>query len=225
MLNGIIIAIDGPAAAGKSTIAKKVAQKLGFTYIDTGAMYRALTHKAIRSDINMDSDKDLGDLLLHTEILLIPKNGGQAVLIDGVDCSDEIRSQEVTSNVSKVAAHTTVRKLMIEKQRALAEGTGVVMDGRDIGTAVLPAAELKIFMTASVDERAERRFQENEKRGIHSSLSQLKEEIENRDRADSEREISPLKMADDAILVDTTSMSIDEVADKLIELAEKRMER
>ena len=124
-----------------------------------------------------------------------------------------------------VAAHTTVRKLMIEKQRALAEGTGVVMDGRDIGTAVLPAAELKIFMTASVDERAERRFQENEKRGIHSSLSQLKEEIENRDRADSEREISPLKMADDAILVDTTSMSIDEVADKLIELAEKRMER
>ncbi|MDW0115573.1 (d)CMP kinase [Sporosarcina thermotolerans] len=223
MSKGIIIAIDGPAAAGKSTIAKRIAQKLGYTYIDTGAMYRALTHKAIQSNINMGSDKDLADLLKHTEIVLVPEENGQAVWIDGVDCSEEIRSQEVTANVSEVAAHSTVRHLMVEKQRELAEGTGVVMDGRDIGTAVLPKAELKVFMTASVDERAERRFVENEKRGIHIPLAQLKEEIEKRDRADSERELSPLKMADDAILVDTTSMSIEEVANQVIMLAEKRM--
>jgi cytidylate kinase len=225
MVKGISIAIDGPAAAGKSTIAKKVAQKLQYTYIDTGAMYRALTHKAIELGINMDSDHDLASLLEETTIQLIPENGGQSVWIDGIDCSEDIRSREVTAAVSKVAAQPTVREMMVEKQRELADGAGVVMDGRDIGTAVLPDADLKIFMTASVDERAERRFQENEKRGIHSSLSLLKEEIEKRDRADSEREVSPLRKADDAILVDTTSLSIEEVVDKLIELAEKRMER
>ncbi|MFC5603242.1 (d)CMP kinase [Sporosarcina koreensis] len=225
MLKGISIAIDGPAAAGKSTIAKRIAQKLHYTYIDTGAMYRALTHKAIQSDIDMDSDNDLADLLMDTEILLVPEKGGQAVWIDGIDCSEEIRSQLVTGAVSKVASHPTVRKMMVDKQRALANDSGVVMDGRDIGTEVLPNADLKIFMTASVDERAERRFQENEKRGIHSSLESLKEDIERRDRADSEREVSPLKKAADAILVDTTSMSIDDVVDKVIELAEMRMER
>lgn len=225
MLKGISIAIDGPAAAGKSTIAKRIAQKLQYTYIDTGAMYRALTHKAIQSDIDMGSDKELADLLLDTEILLIPDEGGQAVWVDGIDCSEAIRSQQVTGAVSLVASHPTVRKMMVEKQRALANESGVVMDGRDIGTEVLPHADLKIFMTASVDERAERRFQENERRGIHSSLESLKEDIERRDRADSEREVSPLKKAEDAILVDTTSMSIDDVVDKVIELAEKRMER
>ncbi|MCM3709790.1 (d)CMP kinase [Sporosarcina luteola] len=225
MLKGISIAIDGPAAAGKSTIAKRIARKLHYTYIDTGAMYRALTHKAILSDIDMDSDNELAELLMNTEILLIPDKDGQAVWIDGVDCSDVIRSQQVTGAVSKVATHPTVRKMMVDKQRVLANASGVVMDGRDIGTEVLPHADLKIFMTASVEERAERRFQENEKRGIHSSLDQLKTDIENRDRADSEREVSPLKKADDAILVDTTSMSIDDVVDKVIELAEARMER
>lgn len=225
MLKGLIIAIDGPAAAGKSTIAKRIAKKLGYTYIDTGAMYRALTHKAIQSGINMDSDKELADLLMQTEILLLPLNDSQAVLIDGVDCSEEIRSQVVTAGVSKVAAHTTVRKLMVDKQRELAAGTGVVMDGRDIGTSVLPTADLKIFMTASVDERAERRLIENKKRGIVTPLEQLKAEIEKRDQDDSEREVSPLRMADDAILVDTTSMSIDEVVEKVIQFAEKRMDR
>lgn len=223
MLKGITIAIDGPAAAGKSTIAKRIAKKLGYTYIDTGAMYRALTHKAIVQGINMDSDKELSDLLLQTEIVLVPASESQAVLIDGVDFTEEIRSQSVTAGVSKVAAHATVRKLMVDKQRKLAAGTGVVMDGRDIGTEVLPAAEVKIFMTASVEERAERRFIENEKRGIHTPLEELKLAIEIRDKADSEREVSPLKMAEDAILVDTTSMSIEQVVEKIIEIAEKRM--
>lgn len=224
MLNGIIIAIDGPAAAGKSTIAKKIAQKMNYTYIDTGAMYRALTHKAIQSDININSDRDLTALLENTEIDLKPDGEKQAVLIDGIDCSEEIRSHEVTAGVSAVATHINVRKLMVEKQRELATGTGVVMDGRDIGTAVLPEADLKIFMTASVDERAERRFIENESRGIYTPLEQLKQEIEKRDQADSERAVSPLKMADDAIFVDTTSMTIDQVVDKIIALAEMRMQ-
>ncbi|MEZ7171539.1 (d)CMP kinase [Sporosarcina sp. OR05] len=223
MLKGITIAIDGPAAAGKSTIAKRIAKKLGYTYIDTGAMYRALTHKAIVQGINMDSDNELSDLLRQTEIVLLPVNDTQAILIDGEDCTEEIRSQSVTAGVSKVAAHGTVRKLMVEKQRDLAAGMGVVMDGRDIGTEVLPDAEVKIFMTASVDERAERRFIENTKRGIHTPLEELKQAIENRDKADSERDISPLKRAEDAILVDTTSMSIEEVVDEIVEIAEKRM--
>lgn len=223
MLKGISIAIDGPAAAGKSTIAKKIAQKLNYTYIDTGAMYRALTYKAICNDINMESDHDLSKLLQETDIILKPVNGSQAVWIDGVDRSEEIRSQKVTANVSMVATHANVREMMVGKQRELANGTGVVMDGRDIGTAVLPNAELKIFMTASVEERAERRFNENESRGIHIPLDQLKRDIEKRDQSDSERAVSPLKMADDAIFVDTTSLSVNEVVDKVILLAEERV--
>ncbi|MBD7986176.1 (d)CMP kinase [Sporosarcina sp. Sa2YVA2] len=223
MLKGISIAIDGPAAAGKSTIAKKIAQKLNYTYIDTGAMYRALTYKAICNDINIKSDHDLSKLLQETDIILKPVNGSQAVWIDGVDRSEEIRSQKVTANVSMVATHANVREMMVGKQRELANGTGVVMDGRDIGTAVLPNAELKIFMTASVEERAVRRFNENESRGIHIPLDQLKREIEKRDQSDSERTVSPLKMADDAVLVDTTSLSVNEVVDKVILLAEERV--
>ena len=164
----IKIAIDGPAAAGKSTIAKMTAEKLGYTYIDTGAMYRALTHKALVDNIDTNDGEELENLLEETEIVLKPSNNGQAVIVDGKDVSEEIRSQQVTATVSAVAAHTGVRQLMVDKQRQLANGAGVVMDGRDIGTAVLPDAELKIFMTASVEERAMRRHIENEKRGIHN---------------------------------------------------------
>ena len=145
--------------------------------------------------------------------------------MDGEDVSEEIRSQKVTAAVSAVAAHQGVRELMVEKQRILVTRSGVVMDGRDIGTHVLPNAELKIFMTASVEERAIRRHLENEKRGIVSSLEQLKTEISERDRADSEREVSPLRQAEDAVLIDTTSMSIEEVAEKISHLAEKRISR
>ncbi|MBO0586598.1 (d)CMP kinase [Sporosarcina sp. E16_8] len=219
----IRIAIDGPAAAGKSTIAKITAEKLGYTYIDTGAMYRALTHKALVRNINTNDGKELEKLLVETEIVLRPSINGQAVIVDGKDVTEDIRSQLVTASVSSVATHMGVRQLMVDKQRQLAIGAGVVMDGRDIGTAVLPDAELKIFMTASVEERAMRRHIENEKRGFTTSLEQLKAEIAERDRADSEREVSPLRQADDAVLIDTTSMSITDVAEKIIELAEKRM--
>lgn len=223
MKKGIRIAIDGPAAAGKSTIAKITAEKLGYTYIDTGAMYRALTHKALELDIHTTDGKKLEDLLHNTDIVLVPTSEGQAVVLDGKDVSKEIRSQEVTQEVSAVAAHQGVRKLMVEKQQSLSEESGVVMDGRDIGTDVLPNAELKIYMTASVEERAQRRHAENVNRGIESSLEQLKEEISDRDRADSEREISPLRQADDALFIDTTSMSIEEVADKISRLAKERL--
>jgi cytidylate kinase len=223
MALGIKIAIDGPAAAGKSTIAKITAEKLGYTYIDTGAMYRALTHKALVHSIDTNDGKELEKLLEETMIVLRPSVNGQAVIVDGKDVTEDIRSQLVTANVSCVATHMGVRQMMVDKQRHLAEGAGVVMDGRDIGTAVLPDAELKIFMTASVEERAIRRHIENEKRGITTSLEQLKAEIAERDRADSEREVSPLKQAEDAILIDTTSMSIADVAEKISGLAEKRM--
>ncbi|MCG3089960.1 (d)CMP kinase [Sporosarcina cyprini] len=225
MSKGIKIAIDGPAAAGKSTIAKRIAEKMNFTYIDTGAMYRALTHKALVNDINITSDQELTSLLEQTEIRLQPSPAGQIVFIDGLDCTEEIRSPRVTANVSEVAAHENVRHLMVDKQRNLALATGVVMDGRDIGTAVLPDAELKVFMTASVEERALRRHLEDEKRGIHTPVEQLKAQIAERDRADSERKVSPLKKAENAVVIDTTSMTIDEVVEEIIGLAEKRMKK
>ncbi|BAQ10799.1 cytidylate kinase [Bacillus sp. OxB-1] len=225
MVNGIQIAIDGPAGAGKSTVAKMAAEKLGFTYIDTGAMYRALTHKALIDHIDINDEDAMKRLLLHTDIHLLPSAKGQAVLLDGEDVSEAIRTQEVTKAVSAVAAHPSVRLLMVDKQRQLATNKGVVMDGRDIGTDVLPEAQLKIFLTASVEERALRRFKENDGRGIHTSLEQLQADISERDRADSERKASPLRQAEDAILIDSTSMAIGDVVEKIRELAEERMVR
>lgn len=222
MNKGIQIAIDGPAAAGKSTIAKITANKLGYTYIDTGAMYRALTYKALEEHIDVYDDDALTRLLERIDIELTPAEEGQIVRVDGEDITEAIRSQVVTSNVSATAAQPHVRELMVEKQRLLANSKGVVMDGRDIGTAVLPNAELKIFMTASVEERAERRYAENTKRGIMRSMEELCQDIANRDKADTERAASPLMQANDAIFIDTTSMSIEQVADEIIELAEKR---
>ncbi|MFC4712357.1 (d)CMP kinase [Planococcus dechangensis] len=222
MTNAIQIAIDGPAAAGKSTIAKIVAEKLGYVYIDTGAMYRAITLKALNAGINMASNEEAGVLLADTEIDLIPIEGGQKVLLDGEDVSEAIRSQYVTKAVSEMAAHELVRRRMVELQQKLAEGRGVVMDGRDIGTHVLPAAALKVFMSASVEERARRRFEENKKRNITTPLEELQAEIAQRDKMDSEREVAPLQQAQDAVYLDTTSLSITEAAAAIMKLAEER---
>ncbi|GKV67934.1 cytidylate kinase [Sporosarcina sp. NCCP-2716] len=223
MTKGIQIAIDGPAAAGKSTIARMTAEKLGYTYIDTGAMYRALTYCALEGHIDIYDDEALSRLLDELTIDLLPSPQGQLVKVDGTDVSDAIRSQEVTASVSAVAAQPEVRRRMAEQQRRLASSSGVVMDGRDIGTAVLPEAELKIFMTASVEERAERRYAENVRRGISSTMEELCEDIRRRDKADTEREASPLQQAADAVFIDTTSMSIGQVADTIIRHAEERM--
>ncbi len=212
----IAIAIDGPAAAGKSTVAKIVASKLSYVYIDTGAMYRALTYRALQQDESLDDEKAMYQLLQNTTIDLVQTEEGQVVKLDGADVSLEIRNQEVTSNVSIVAQHGSVREEMVNRQRQLAKKRGVVMDGRDIGTHVIPDAELKIFLIASVEERAERRHKENQEKGFSSDLEKLKDEIRKRDQLDSEREVSPLLKADDAIEIDTTSLSIHEVAGKIL---------
>jgi len=219
----IQIAIDGPAAAGKSTIAKIVAEKLGYVYIDTGAMYRAITMKALAEGINMASNEEAGKLLAETEIDLQPSEDGQLVFLDKNNVTEAIRSQNVTKAVSEMAAHELVRMRMVELQQQLAEGRGVVMDGRDIGTHVLPDAALKVFMSATVEERARRRFVENQKRDIVTSLEELQAEIAKRDKMDSEREVAPLRQADDAIYLDTTSLTIEQAAQEILKLAEERL--
>ena len=223
MSKKISIAIDGPAAAGKSTVAKIVAKKLGYIYIDTGAMYRSLTFKAIQNNIDVNNELELNSLLSNITIKLIPEEGIQKVYIDDVDVSEAIRTPEVTRNVSFVAKHSLVREKMVELQRQYAVNGGVVMDGRDIGTHVLVDAEVKIFMIASVDERAQRRHIENVKNGFESDLEQLKVEIATRDRIDSEREVSPLKKADDAISLDTTSKNIDNVVNEILSIVEEKL--
>ncbi|MEI4768410.1 (d)CMP kinase [Psychrobacillus sp. FJAT-51614] len=223
MTKQIQIAIDGPAAAGKSTIAKKAAELLGYTYVDTGAMYRAITYKAIKSNIDMQDEDKLTNLLKETSIELKPSPEGQRVFLDNQEVTEEIRSKEVTASVSLVAAHAELREEMVRRQVEMGKNGSVVMDGRDIGTSVLTNAELKIFMSASVEERAKRRLSENKKRGIHSSLEELMYDIELRDKLDSEREASPLVQAEDAIFIDTTSLTIDEVSEKIMKLAKERM--
>jgi len=223
MKKKISIAIDGPAAAGKSTVAKLVAENLSYIYIDTGAMYRALTLKALTNDVNLENAMELYTLLTQTQIQLVPEKGGQFVYLDGNDVTDKIRSQEVTNSVSIVSKHQSVREEMVSRQQRLAEGGGVVMDGRDIGTHVLPQAEVKVFLVASVEERAVRRHTENLEKGYSSDLQQLKEEIEKRDKLDSEREVAPLKKASDAVLIDTTALGIGQVVNRIVALADERI--
>lgn len=222
MSKKISIAIDGPAAAGKSTVAKIVAKKLGYIYIDTGAMYRALTLKAIQTNVDVNNEDELYKLLSNIAIKLVPEDGIQKVYIDEVDVSEDIRTPNVTRNVSFVAKHSLVREKMVDLQRKYAINGGVVMDGRDIGTHVLVDAEVKIFMIASVEERAQRRHAENINKGFDSNLEELKVEIATRDRIDSEREVSPLKKADDAISLDSTSKSIEDVVEEILSIVHEK---
>ncbi|WP_242227112.1 (d)CMP kinase [Bacillus cereus group sp. BfR-BA-01315] len=214
----ISIAIDGPAAAGKSTVAKVVAKELSYVYIDTGAMYRTLTYAALEQNVDIENEESLMEVLKNVNIDFQQGENTQLVFLNGKDVSEAIRTPNVTNRVSIVAKHRLVREEMVRRQQALAEKGGVVMDGRDIGTHVLPNAEVKIFMLASVQERAERRHLENTKKGFASSLEQLKKEIAKRDKLDSEREVSPLKKADDALELDTTSLSIEEVVQRIMDI-------
>ncbi|MES5954174.1 (d)CMP kinase [Bacillus fungorum] len=214
----ISIAIDGPAAAGKSTVAKVVAKKLSYVYIDTGAMYRTLTYAALEQKVDIENEEQLMEVVKNVNIEFQQGENTQLVFLNGQDVSEVIRTPEVTNRVSIVAKHRLVREEMVRRQQELAEKGGVVMDGRDIGTHVLPDAEVKIFMLASVEERAERRHLENMNKGFDSNLEQLKEEIAQRDKLDSEREVSPLKKADDALELDTTSLSIEEVVQKIMSI-------
>ncbi|MFD0048569.1 (d)CMP kinase [Actinomycetes bacterium NPDC127524] len=218
----ISIAIDGPAAAGKSTVAKIVAEKYSYIYVDTGAMYRALTYKSLQEGIDLSDQNGLSSLLMKTEIELKPSELGQLVYLDGKNVTSEIRNPEVTASVSEASKHRSVREEMVKRQQKIGERGGVVMDGRDIGTFVLPNAEVKVFLIASVEERAERRHLENQQKGFSSDIEKLKEEIALRDKLDSEREVAPLRKAEDAIEIDTTSLSIQQVAEKIMSLIEER---
>jgi len=215
----IIIAIDGPAGSGKSTTARLVAQKLGYIYIDTGAMYRALTLKVIELGIDPNDESLITKIAENTKIELLYENGNLKVILDGKDVSEKIRSPEVTSLVSIVSAHPKLRDIMVKKQRELGRNGGVVMDGRDIGTVVFPDADLKIFMTADVRERAKRRQKELKAQGFDVEIEKLIKEIEERDKFDSTREIGPLKKADDAIEIDTTNLTIDEQVEIVLKKA------
>jgi cytidylate kinase len=216
------IAIDGPAGAGKSTVAKLVAEQLSFLYIDTGAMYRTLTYAALRDELDLNDESSLYNLLKNLTISLQHDEKAVRVLLNDEDVTEVIRTKDVTSNVSLVSSHESVRVEMVERQRKLAENGQAVLDGRDIGTFVLPDAKLKIFLTASVEERARRRYNEQKEKGIASDFEQLKTDIARRDELDSTRAFAPLKKADDAIVIDTTTLSIPEVADSIIALAKER---
>lgn len=216
------IAIDGPAGAGKSTVARRVAEQLGYVYIDTGSMYRAVTLIALRAGVSVEQLAKLADLVKSLEIELEPGERGQSVFVNGENVTALIRSREVTLQVSYFAANETVREVLGIMQRRLAERKGVVMDGRDIGSHVLPNAELKIFLTASVKERALRRYREIvDSQTI--TLEQLETEIAVRDRLDEQREISPLVCASDAVVLDSTSMTIDEVIHAIVKLSRTKM--
>ncbi|MFK4782800.1 (d)CMP kinase [Lactococcus petauri] len=204
------IAVDGPASSGKSTVAKIVAQNLGIIYLDTGAMYRAATLVALQN--KTEEPQKIIDVIKKKPIFFKNTADGQLVFLGTEDITKIIRTNEVTQNVSKISALAPVREFLVAEQQRIADEGGIIMDGRDIGTVVLPHADLKIFLVASVDERAERRYKENLQKNIPTDLEKLKVEIAERDRKDSTRVVSPLKQAEDAILLDSTGKTIDQVA-------------
>ena len=219
-MENFTVAIDGPAGSGKSSISKAVASIMGFTHIDTGAMYRAVTLEAMRRGIDLFDEASYKFL---DEVSIIYKNG--IIYLNGEDVSKEIRTVEVTNNVSTPSKIAYVREKMVEYQRESAKYGKILMDGRDIGTVVLPNADLKIFLTASAEVRAERRCLENKTLGIESNYDVILNDIKVRDQKDSTRAIAPLKKADDAILVDTSNMGIDEVVNTIIKLINERFEK
>lgn len=218
----MIIAIDGPAGAGKSTIAKLIAKQLGLVYIDTGAMYRAVGLKAKRNNIACSEKEKIEEMLKNTEVELKNENGATAVYLDGENVSTEIRLPEISRMASDISAVPVVRYAMVEMQRSMANKTDTILDGRDIGTFVLPNADVKIFLTASVEERAERRYKELIARGENVKREDVRSDIEKRDYNDSHRALAPLKKADDATEVDTTGMTIDQVCEKIISLVRNK---
>ena len=221
----VSVAVDGPAGSGKSTITKMVAEKLGFNYVDTGAMYRALTYNFLSNDLTELEENKIKELLEDLDFRVEYVDGVQYVYVNDVEVSDKIRTAEVSKYTSLFAKSPAVREFLIDTQRNLAHTNNIIMDGRDIASVVLPNADVKIFLTASVEERARRRVLEFERQGLENvDFEKVKEDIKARDWQDENRDIAPLVKVDSATLVDTTSMTIDEVVDKMTELV-KAVER
>jgi cytidylate kinase len=225
----LTIAIDGPAGSGKSSVARLVAERLGYHYLDSGAMYRALALKALERKVPLDNERQLEKLAGETHIELKPptpeqeKSGSKnRVFLDGVEVTNAIRTAEVSQGSSRLATTAGVRRVLVTEQQRAGAGGGVVMEGRDIGTVVFPRAELKIFLDASPEVRAERRWKEHQEKGEAMTLGQVLEEVRDRDRRDRERKVSPLIRAQDAVLVDNTAMDVEETARLIIMLAEER---
>lgn len=217
------IAIDGPAGAGKSTIAKIVAKSLEFIYVDTGAMYRAIALLFLNKKVNCESKNEIVQVCNSADITIRYENGEQQVILNGENVNQYIRTEEVGLMASKVAKFTEVRKKLVELQQKLAVTSNVIMDGRDIGTHVLPKATLKIYLTASSAERARRRWTELTKKGISCVQEEIERDIIARDEQDMNREVSPLRQAEDAVLIDSSNMNINEVAERIIELFQQQV--
>ena len=221
MKKNISVAIDGPSAAGKSTIAKMVAKKENFIYIDTGAMYRCVAYYCLTQKIDLNDEKAVEQAIEHIQIRLTP---GNKVYLNDEDVSNQIRQDQVSLGASCVSKYQVVRSFLVDEQRKMAKAGNVILDGRDIGTVVLPNADLKIYQIASVETRAKRRYLENLERGLDADLEKIKKEIEERDYQDTHREISPLKKAEDAIELDTSSLTLEEVVEQVLTLIQKAKE-
>lgn len=215
---GIKVAIDGPVAAGKSSVAKEVAKRLNMTYVDTGAMYRAVAFTAIERNINIEDENKITDLVDELKIWI----EGSKILVNGNEVTDKIRTDNVSLATSKIATYKGVREKIVKMQQDMINSGNILMDGRDIGTVVIPNAEVKIYLIASVDSRANRRYLDNQKRGIPASLEQIKKDIEARDFNDMTRTVSPLKKADDAIELDTSNLNYEESVQAVINIINKK---
>jgi cytidylate kinase len=221
MKRNLKIAIDGPAASGKSTTAKLLAKRLGYLYIDTGAMYRALTLAVLRNTIKIDDVNSIVELVDKIRIDIKQSRDGLHTYLNGEDVSEEIRLPKITEVISHISAYSEVRERMVTKQRLLAKRGGIIMDGRDIGTVVLEDADVKIFMNASLEQRSQRRFKELDKKGINVDLEEIKSEIKRRDDLDSSRSVSPLKPAYNAYIIDTSNLSVTQQVEKIIDIIHK----
>lgn len=211
----MIVAIDGPAGSGKSSVAKILAQKLGFKYIDTGAIYRAITLKVFQNSIDFNDEKKICQLIDNTKIELIDNNGTLKVLLDSVNVTTEIRNSEVTNKIVFISGKSSIRKKLIKHQKECAYGVNAIVEGRDIGTVIFPDAEKKFFLSANIEERANRRYLELKKRNSSIKLEDVLQDIEKRDKSDSTRKAAPLKKSDDAVFIDTTNLSLEEVVDNV----------
>lgn len=221
----IIVAIDGPSGAGKSTVAKLLARKLGYMYIDTGAMYRAVALQAKRDNVNINNGAALNRLCNGVKIEFIPDNGGLRTVLNGEDVSEAIRTPEMSMAASDISARKEVREALLVLQRRMGKSGGVVLEGRDVGTVIFPNAQAKFFLDASLEERGRRRYKELAAKGMDVTLEQTIEDVRKRDINDSSRDIAPLKKADDAVLVDSTGMSIEEVVGRMIEVVQEKADQ